>query len=76
METETRESMKTKKNWPARAFCGGLRLSVAMKEAQEGEDPLDDISDNQAIDHNPWSNQLVTKEISQDKWADGAERCA
>ena len=69
-------SMETKKNWPARAFCGGLRLSVAMKEAQEGEDPLDDISDNQAIDHNPWSNQLVTKEISQDKWADGAEECA
>ena len=62
------ESKETKTNWPARAFCGGLRLSVAMKEAREGEDPLDDLFDDQSIDHDPWSNQLVTKEILQDKW--------
>jgi hypothetical protein len=64
-------SIETKTNWPARAFCGGLRLSVAMQEAQEGEDPLDDLSDDQATDHDPWSNQLVTKEILRDKWGQG-----
>ena len=62
-----KKSIAAKTNWPARAFCGGLRLSVAMKEAQEGEDPLDNLSDDQATNHNPWSNQLLRKEILQDK---------
>lgn len=65
------ESKKTKQGWPARAFCGGLRLSVAMQEAQEGEDPLDDLSDDQSHDQDPWSNQLLSKEILQDKWGQG-----
>ncbi len=64
-------SKGTKQGWPARAFCGGLRLSVAMQEAQEGEDPLDDLSDDQSHDQDPWSNQLLSKEILPDKWSQG-----
>jgi hypothetical protein len=61
----------TKQGWPARAFCGGLRLSVAMQEAQEGEDPLDDLSDDRSHAQDPWSNQLLSKEILPDKWGQG-----
>ena len=61
-------SEATKQGWPARAFCGGLRLSVAMQAAQEGEDPLDDLSDDRSHDRDPWNNQLLSKKILQDKW--------
>ncbi|MBL8038745.1 MAG: hypothetical protein JNN16_14695 [Nitrospira sp.] len=60
-------SIKTEKGWPARAFCGGFRLSPAMHEAREGKDPLEDLPD-QSTDQAPWANQLLSKNISSDKW--------
>lgn len=44
--------------WPARAFCGQLRLSFAMQETEEeADDPLADLPDR-SEDAGPWRNQL------------------
>ncbi|MBS0156409.1 MAG: hypothetical protein JSS38_17635 [Nitrospira sp.] len=63
-------SKATKQGWPARAFCGGIRLSPAMQEAKEGTDPLADLPDRSS-DQNPWNNQLLSQDIANEKWGSG-----
>lgn len=63
-------SMVNNQIWPARAYCGGVRLSPAMHEPQEGKDPLKDLPD-QSSDQNPWGNQLLSRDIASNKWGPG-----
>lgn len=45
--------------WPARAFCGQLRLSFSMQETEEeADDPLNELPDR-SEDAGPWNNQLL-----------------
>lgn len=69
-KTKLWTSIETNQGWPARAFCGGVRLSPAMHEAREGKDPLTDMS-SQSSDQDPWRNQLLSKDISSDTWGVG-----
>lgn len=64
------ESTANKHDWPARAFCGRVRLSFAMQEVKEGEDPLEDLP-GKSTDRNPWGNQLLSKTIPKNKWGSG-----
>ena len=46
---------KNPKFWPARAFCGQLRLSFAVQETEEeADDPLDNLPDR-SEESDPWA---------------------
>ncbi len=64
------ESTANKHDWPARAFCGRVRLSFAMQEVKEGGDPLEDLP-GKSNDPGPWDNQLLSKNIPKDNWGSG-----
>lgn len=54
---------KSSRSWPARAFCGQLRLSPAMRETDEdSEDPLDNLPDR-SEEPGPWTNQLLSAQL-------------
>lgn len=60
-------SVTNSQDWPARAYCGGMRLSPVMHEAIEGKDPLCYLP-SKIPDQGPWSNQLALKDIPNDTW--------
>lgn len=68
--TKLDENGTNNQNWPARAYCGGMRLSPAMHEPHEGKDPLYHLPST-SPDQEPWRNQLVSKDISNDQWGSG-----
>lgn len=58
-KTRLATSFLEKKPWPARAFCGQLRLSFAMHETtEEAKDPLSTLPDP-GKNPGPWMNQLT-----------------
>lgn len=69
-KTKRDESVKKHQDWPARAYCGGMRLSPVMHEAKEGKDPLCHLPDK-LPDQDPWSNQFLSKDIPGEKWGSG-----